>query len=72
MDIRPDMTGTIGANAGGAVQYEEDRLSFVRSPDGKRLRAAIVSMRFMDDKGNPIPNPDRGDSSAIPTGVALD
>ena len=72
MEIRSNMTGTLDYNVGGAVRYENDRLSFVRSPDGKRLTATIESVRFTDDKGKPIPDPHPGDSSAVGDSFSLE
>jgi len=59
------MTGTVDYNVGGAVRYEDDRLSFARSRGGRRLTATIVSVTFTDENGKPIPNPNPGDSSPV-------
>ena len=66
-----DPPPAIFANVGGAVRYEGDLLSFVRSKDGKHLTATVVAVGYVDNKGKPIPKPDGVDSSAVGDSFSL-
>ena len=65
MDIRSDRTGTLTSNCGGGECVETDRLTLVRSPNGKRLTATITSIRYSDTTGKSLPNPYPNESNAI-------
>ena len=65
LEIRPNGTGTIESNCGGAVCVETDALSVVRSVGGKRLTATITKIRYANNKGEPIPGPDPRESPAV-------
>jgi hypothetical protein len=65
IQIKPDMTGAMWSNCGGAVCIETDQLSLARSAKTARLTATITKRSYASKKGAHVAGPDPRESPAV-------